>query len=345
MAFAVQLMARGAVRAAALPRFMLVSARRQPNASLAIGGVAVPPSNFNALKRLLLPYFRTRTSVAPLLAPRDAPADPSPAAPNAAEAVPAPEAAAGPARVPAVRLQSDGRLVGRVRRLSARPGERVRVQRTRVFVLKNDQIAAQAPVDRGGSFSVNGLNPGSYSLVALGNDGFTAFSFRALAASRDAANRPRSLAALVSHRMADDGDEEEMEAEVEEELDVPLTDPRDLDTILRIANSQLPGGLESGDGVPVAAASGSGNGAGSSGGGGGGGGGGFGLGGGGALAGVAAVVAGAAASSSSESGFESRMVDRPLATPFRPQPPLISETEAANAATLNGVVRPVIKPK
>ena len=78
----------------------------------------------------------------------------------------------------AIRLAPDGSLTGRMRSLNPQSGQPVRFRRLNVFLVRNNEIVAQAPVTPLGVFTLPDLDEGLYSFVAAGTEGFTAFSIR-----------------------------------------------------------------------------------------------------------------------------------------------------------------------
>lgn len=80
-----------------------------------------------------------------------------------------------------IRLAADGSLTGRMRSLNPQSGEPVRFRRLNVFLVKDNEIVAQAPVTPLGVFTFPDLQEGQYSFVAAGSEGFAAFSIRTVA--------------------------------------------------------------------------------------------------------------------------------------------------------------------
>ena len=83
-----------------------------------------------------------------------------------------------------VHLRVDGNLAGRVSVLTP-DGKRVPA-RAHVSFLQSGQIRGAADTDEQGRFQVNGLQPGVYSVLASGPDGFAAVSVQVLPYSPDA---------------------------------------------------------------------------------------------------------------------------------------------------------------
>ena len=79
-----------------------------------------------------------------------------------------------------VKLQSDGRVVGRMRRLHPRSGRSLHVTQARVFLLQNNRVVANRSVDALGVFWFTNVAPGVYSVVAIEASGFSAFGFEAV---------------------------------------------------------------------------------------------------------------------------------------------------------------------
>jgi hypothetical protein len=78
-----------------------------------------------------------------------------------------------------VQIREDGRLVGRMHRINQN-GEPVRIRRLNVFLVRDNQVIAQAPVNELGRFEFFDVAEGVYSFVAAGMDGLAAFTMQAL---------------------------------------------------------------------------------------------------------------------------------------------------------------------
>lgn len=78
-----------------------------------------------------------------------------------------------------VQIGEDGRLVGRMHRLNQN-GEPVRIRRLNVFLVRDNQVLAQAPVSELGRFEFFDVAEGVYSFVAAGMDGLAAFTMQAV---------------------------------------------------------------------------------------------------------------------------------------------------------------------
>lgn len=286
---------------------VLVSAR-QAETKLDIDGLAVPPSNFNILKTLVRFYLRDDfLSGRSAISPQSDAADASPAGlPERLEERRLPLDSTN--RQHGVRLSADGRLRGRVRRDHPETGQPVRVRGVTVFALQDDQIVSQAAIDASGDFHISGLQPGTYSLAALGTRGFAAFSFRLLPPREQELGADQIPVALVPAPAVRE------EAPLDDrQLDVMLIDPGDIPAVLALADQYLPGGLdpmseratgtEFDTTASTPAAPGSGGGGGGSGGSGGG-------------SGFAGMFLGAAAGIAATAATSD---EKPLASPFRPR--------------------------
>lgn len=78
-----------------------------------------------------------------------------------------------------VRIQPDGTLTGRVHRINQN-GEPTRIRRLNVFLVQNNAVVAQAPVDELGTFRFYEVPEGIYSFVAAGMEGMAAFTMQAV---------------------------------------------------------------------------------------------------------------------------------------------------------------------
>lgn len=78
-----------------------------------------------------------------------------------------------------VQVQEDGRLIGRMHRMDQN-GEPVRIRRLNVFLVRDNQVVAQAPVDELGRFEFFDVQDGIYSFIAAGMDGLAAFTMQAV---------------------------------------------------------------------------------------------------------------------------------------------------------------------
>ncbi len=145
---------------------------------LDIDSLAVPPTSFRVLKRLFTNYVPRE---APELVKLVEPSGPEDAPDDAAAAPPPsfPDQNAYPAstvRQHAVHLLPGGRLLGRARRLHRESGRPLRIHRTTVFMIRDNEVVAASPIDELGVFTFEGLRPGVHSVVATGPEGFAAFS-------------------------------------------------------------------------------------------------------------------------------------------------------------------------
>jgi hypothetical protein len=79
-----------------------------------------------------------------------------------------------------VQLQKDGSLKGMVNLMDDRTGRLREVLDLTVYFLQNGDIATDTIVERNGAFKADGLRPGVYSLVGVGEDGTFAMSVEVL---------------------------------------------------------------------------------------------------------------------------------------------------------------------
>ncbi|MCA9185844.1 MAG: hypothetical protein R3E01_30730 [Pirellulaceae bacterium] len=77
-----------------------------------------------------------------------------------------------------VPLLPDGRMLGRLHSIAAETGRPKMIQNLNVFIVQDDREVRRTAVDKFGVFEVRGLQPGVYSLVAAGRDGFGAVGFQ-----------------------------------------------------------------------------------------------------------------------------------------------------------------------
>ena len=151
--------------------------------SLQIDALAVPRRDFSMVSRLIRTYVPDGVLGGKLTelpdddAPADDPNDAKDEKPEADDALPP----STPLRKHSVRIQPDGSVIGRTRRLHPETGRPTQLRRLNVFLVQKNAIAAQAPVNETGLFSFRSVEPGLYSFVAAGDDGFAAFSVEAVA--------------------------------------------------------------------------------------------------------------------------------------------------------------------
>lgn len=96
----------------------------------------------------------------------------------------------------AVRADEYGRLVGRVG-LADQGRDLSDMQ---VYVFKDDEQVASAPVSASGEYAVEGLKPGVYGFVAIGESGFAATSFEFVSSAANATGpNGEKLVGLFKH--------------------------------------------------------------------------------------------------------------------------------------------------
>lgn len=148
---------------------------------LSIDSLAIPRRDFDAVIQLARSYIPAEVLNA--TSPQEADALAGPGAPLDE---PAPTDESEPntnLKYQAVQIAADGTLSGRTRRVHPQTGRPTRLRRLNVFLVQNNQIVSQAPVSENGTFTFSSVTPGTYSFVAAGLEGFTAFSLQAVSAS------------------------------------------------------------------------------------------------------------------------------------------------------------------
>jgi hypothetical protein len=78
-------------------------------------------------------------------------------------------------------LQSNGDLIGRMRRLHPQSGSPLGMNGMSIFLIQGNRIVATERIEASGIFQLHDIKPGVYSLATAGEDGFAAFSIEALA--------------------------------------------------------------------------------------------------------------------------------------------------------------------
>jgi hypothetical protein len=77
-------------------------------------------------------------------------------------------------------LRTDGSLIGRIRVLHPASGRPLRPREMTAFVLRDGALVEESSVERNGTFTFESLQPGVYSFVTAGLDGFAVFSIHVL---------------------------------------------------------------------------------------------------------------------------------------------------------------------
>ena len=135
--------------------------------SLDVEAAAVPPANFVPLRQLLQQYLPSEDSTLYLDGndiPEGMQEDPQDAAQGTQ------------LKHHQVMLTSEGKLLGRIRRLQPNSGRDLKIRQLNVFLLQGDRIVDQEEVSPNGTFAFEDVQAGVFSLVAAGTDGFLAFS-------------------------------------------------------------------------------------------------------------------------------------------------------------------------
>ncbi|QDT53126.1 hypothetical protein Pan44_11410 [Caulifigura coniformis] len=75
-----------------------------------------------------------------------------------------------------VRLEADGSLIGRLKRIHPQTGDVLRVHSLNGFLVQGGSVVHQASVAEDGALKFSAVNPGVYTFVTAGSEGFSAFS-------------------------------------------------------------------------------------------------------------------------------------------------------------------------
>lgn len=170
--------------------------------------------------------------------------------------------------------------------------------RVKLFFVRNGQIVTQTLPNEDGTFQMVGLQPGIYTIVAAGQEGFGASSVRILPPAAKPAPKTNTISAPIR--------EIALSRKFVSVMSISLVQPADVQTVSNIMQQEGLGGGGTGGAGTAGGGGGGGGGGGAGGGIGGGGGGGGGLAG---LLGAAGAVAGGIAASDSSDD------DSPQTTP------------------------------
>ena len=102
-------------------------------------------------------------------------------------------------------LSETGSFQGRVQPIATEDGKLGKLSEMNVFLIQDDIEAARVAVQENGKFEIENVEPGVYSIVAAGKDGFAALSLELVNNSVDAVDKQVSTAGktkayYVSHR-------------------------------------------------------------------------------------------------------------------------------------------------
>lgn len=160
---------------------------QEVNRVLAIDSLAIPRSDFDAVIQLARSYIPAEILTAET--PEDLPETAEPAE-STDEAPPTDDSdPTSNIRHHEVVIGADGTLSGRTRRVHPQTGRPTRLRRLNVFLVQNNEVVSQARVSENGRFTFSSVTPGTYSFVASGLEGFTAFSLQAVNAAAVADDR------------------------------------------------------------------------------------------------------------------------------------------------------------
>ena len=110
--------------------------------------------------------------------------------------IPPQSAAATSIQAHPVSLTEDGTLVGRVHQIDELNGRPVDVRGVRAILIQDDKVFGAASTDNYGVFSISGVTPGFYSIVAVGNDGMGCIGIEVVANASENA-RPVDFALVA----------------------------------------------------------------------------------------------------------------------------------------------------
>ena len=82
-------------------------------------------------------------------------------------------------------LADDGSFNGRIQPIATETGELTKLSEMNLFLIQEDLEVARVAVEENGKFKVEDVDPGVYSLVAAGKDGFAAMSIELVAADQN----------------------------------------------------------------------------------------------------------------------------------------------------------------
>jgi len=149
---------------------------------LAIESLAIPRRDFEAVIQLARSYIPAEILNA--ASPAELPESAQPAEQTDEPAPTDKSPAATALKNHVVVIGADGTLSGRTRRVHPQTGRPTRLRRLNVFLVQANAVVAQAPVSENGTFTFSSVAPGTYSFVASGLEGFSAFSVQAVNAEQ-----------------------------------------------------------------------------------------------------------------------------------------------------------------
>ena len=198
--------------------------------TLQIEAAIVPSRNFRVLQQLIQEYANVDTGGSLHVAQQEPVPDD--------EAVGlTPTALGKPVHTHVVRLEPDGRMAGRLRRMDPESGELFSVHPIMLSVIQEGQLVVQTPVDETGAFEVRGLKPGRYSFVAAGPEGIAAFEVQVLAfpgrwvdLENEASSPFRQVRQLVQTQNGDGAGE----------FEISLADPQDVALVMADGAPPIP---------------------------------------------------------------------------------------------------------
>jgi hypothetical protein len=104
-------------------------------------------------------------------------------------------------------LSDSGGFHGRIQPIATSDGKPGKLSEMNVFLIQDDIEAARVAVEENGKFEIENVEPGVYSIVAAGKDGFAALSLELVEKAGDAGDKQGSTtgnkkAYYVSHRIS-----------------------------------------------------------------------------------------------------------------------------------------------
>lgn len=85
-------------------------------------------------------------------------------------------------------LAEDGSFHGRIQPIATEDGKLTKLREMNLFLIQDDLEVARVPVEENGRFKIEDVDPGVYSIVAAGQDGFAALSVELVSGTNDDAD-------------------------------------------------------------------------------------------------------------------------------------------------------------
>jgi hypothetical protein len=149
------------------PDVAVRSASFDSQLSLQIQTLAVPSGDVKTAFRLIRAGLKSSSAL-----PRMTQSDPEPTLPEVPVDNAPPQTTI---QHHMVNLEADGSLLGKMTRLDKVTGNLLRINAVNAFLVQNGQVLHQTTVGQDGSLKFSAVNPGVYSFVTAGVEGFSAF--------------------------------------------------------------------------------------------------------------------------------------------------------------------------